>query len=97
MRRNPGAWRRSLAHLTARAQTVMGSIFEPNEGRGRRSQARAGGGRTDMRVAKFLSRPLENPKPYHGPTRNRNSRRKRRDRWYAEHPTEPDRVWEIPF
>jgi hypothetical protein len=66
-------------------------------GEGKHAKAREGGGSTDLRVAKFLSRPVENPKPYHGPTRNRNSRRKRRDRWYAEHPTEPDRVWEIPF
>ena len=47
---------------------------------GKRWGGQSGGGSQRMRVAKFLSRPLENPKTYTGPKRNRNSRRKRRDR-----------------
>ncbi len=46
------------------------------------------GGSQRMRVAKFLSRPVKLRLTWVGPKRNRNSRRKRRDRWYAAHPIE---------
>ncbi len=47
---------------------------------GKRFRGQAGGGSQRMRVAKFLSRPLENPKTYTGPKRNHSSRWKRRER-----------------
>ncbi len=51
---------------------------------GKRSSARAGGGRTDMRPAKFLSKPARPPaQEYHGSRRNLSARKKRRLRYLA--------------
>ena len=47
---------------------------------GKRSRGQSGGGSQRMRVAKFLSRPLKDPKTYTGPKRNHSSRWKRRER-----------------
>jgi hypothetical protein len=70
----------------SRSQSVIHSIFEPNQGGAGHSQGRSGGGNTDMKPAKFLSRPVKNPKTATG---SQNSRKKRRDRWNAAHPIEP--------
>jgi hypothetical protein len=51
---------------------------------GKRSRARAGGGRTNMRVAKFLSNPIPPPaREYVGKRRNLSARKKRRLRYLA--------------
>ena len=82
MRRNPGRWRKSLAHLMGRARNVLESFYEPEHGHGKHRGGLTGGGSQRMRVAKFLSRPLTKtyPREHHPTQAERNRRRNRRQR-----------------
>jgi hypothetical protein len=55
MRRNPGRWRKSLAHLMRGARNVLESFYEPEFGRGKHRGGWTGGGSQRMRVSKHAA------------------------------------------
>jgi hypothetical protein len=69
---NFAQWRRALG--------IGSAGHDPQPARpGKRRNARSGGGNTDMKPARFLSRPARPPaQAYHGKRRNLSARRKRR-------------------